>query len=482
MKAGKSRPYFFIDLFAGCGGASLGAETAGFESLGHVEIDPIARETLKINFGDSPFSALRKSNGNVQQINLKLLKKEIREIGIDSLDLLIACPPCQGFSAAGRAKINSLSQARGCFSKDPRNRLYKSIIKFIKIVKPKAILFENVPGMLNVKGVNFVEKFCSDLDGVGYNAKCSILNSAWYGVPQSRERVFVVAFRKDLRIDPEFPIALNCLENVGGAWGQPIKNGIRWSNPKFICKPTKIQKSKFIQSGVSVKQALCDLPSFTDHLKEGYYPSRSKCKIFNYLTKTPPNHYCNLMRNWPSYKSESVEDHFCRRTPRDYYLFRKMKPGDLFPQAHKIASQKWYKLKKLKQAGEINRLPKKSEVVPPYRLDCFPEKWQKLDPDRLACTLTAHLEKDGYSHIHYDSKQARTLTLREAARLQSFPDAYKFAGHMGHVFRQIGNAVPPLVAFSIAKTILSKLKNDSKRKHYRFSKQQEDKEQILEVT
>ena len=89
-------------------------------------------------------------------------------------------------------------------------------------------------------------------------------------------------------------------------------------------------------------------------------------------------------------------------------------------------------------------------MVPPYDPEKFPNKWRKLEPDRPSCTLTAHLGKDAYSHIHYDSDQARTISVREAARLQSFPDGYVFSGAMNSAFRQIGNAVPPLMAQAIA--------------------------------
>jgi DNA (cytosine-5)-methyltransferase 1 len=88
--------------------------------------------------------------------------------------------------------------------------------------------------------------------------------------------------------------------------------------------------------------------------------------------------------------------------------------------------------------------------VPPYDAGKFPNKWRKMEPDRPARTLLAHLGKDGYSHIHYDSQQARPISVREAARLQSFPDGFVFSGTMNPAFRQIGNAVPPLLSWRIA--------------------------------
>ncbi len=94
----------------------------------------------------------------------------------------------------------------------------------------------------------------------------------------------------------------------------------------------------------------------------------------------------------------------------------------------------------------------------PYDPGKFPNKWWKLDPKRPSRTLTAHIGKDTYSHIHYDSRQARTISVREAARLQSFPDGFQFAGAMNAAFRQIGNAVPPLLSFAVAKQVRRQLK------------------------
>jgi DNA (cytosine-5)-methyltransferase 1 len=93
--------------------------------------------------------------------------------------------------------------------------------------------------------------------------------------------------------------------------------------------------------------------------------------------------------------------------------------------------------------------------VPPYDPGKFPNKWRKMEPDEPARTLMAHLGKDSYSHIHYDSDQARVLSVREAARLQSFPDGFKFSGTMNPAFRQIGNAVPPLLAHALAEPLLA---------------------------
>src|SRR5947209_11438272 len=99
----------------------------------------------------------------------------------------------------------------------------------------------------------------------------------------------------------------------------------------------------------------------------------------------------------------------------------------------------------------------KKKIVPPYDAAKFPNKWRKMEADRPARTLMAHLGKDSYSHIHYDSEQARTISVREAARLQSFPDGFEFVGTMNPAFRQIGNAVPPILGNALAHAILKAL-------------------------
>jgi DNA (cytosine-5)-methyltransferase 1 len=128
-----------------------------------------------------------------------------------------------------------------------------------------------------------------------------------------------------------------------------------------------------------------------------------------------------------------------------------MRPGDCYPQAVEIAERL---LANARSSGR--NFVSRDEYVPPYRLDGFDEKWRMLDPEEPSWTVTAHLSKDCYSHIHYDVRQSRTITIREAARLQSFPDSFLLSGSMGDRFRQIGNAVPPLLAFALAEHLLAR--------------------------
>ena len=160
------------------------------------------------------------------------------------------------------------------------------------------------------------------------------------------------------------------------------------------------------------------------------------------------------MRKWiPMDEPTLVTDHYCRWVPRDFLTFRKMSEGDCYPQALEIAKGRYREALEAFKSGSLPIRPKKGDFIPPYSAETFDEKWKKLYRKRPSWTITAHLERDTYSHIHYDDRQARAISPREAARLQSFPDGYVFSGNTGDVYRQIGNAVPPILAWRLGETI-----------------------------
>jgi DNA (cytosine-5)-methyltransferase 1 len=178
------------------------------------------------------------------------------------------------------------------------------------------------------------------------------------------------------------------------------------------------------------------------------------------------------MRTWPGFEaSGSLNDHVIRYLPRDYPLFARLKPGDQYPEAvacaEKMFDEAIQALKAKKKAPARNSPAWKelrASIVPPYDPGKFPNKWRKMESNKPARTLLAHLGKDSYTHIHYDSRQARPISVREAARLQSFPDRFIFAGTMNPAFRQIGNAVPPLLAKAVADEIRTQLSGVSEGK------------------
>lgn len=181
-----------------------------------------------------------------------------------------------------------------------------------------------------------------------------------------------------------------------------------------------------------------------------------------YAQDSEPSAYTLKMREWPEYESHAgVWDHVIRSLPRDYPIFQRMKHDDQYPRAHQIAwelfqeklreYQEQYGMSVTEDSEIYQSLLK--EAVPPYKADRFPNKWWKLNPDQPSRTLTAHMGKDTYSHIHYDSNQARVISVREAARLQSFPDGFQFDGAMNSAFTQIGNAVAPLQSYVLGSHI-----------------------------
>jgi len=180
-----------------------------------------------------------------------------------------------------------------------------------------------------------------------------------------------------------------------------------------------------------------------------------------------PSSYVESLREWPGLAAPDTVSGSWHRflgglTDRqDYKIFELMAQGDRYPEVieigHRLLNEHVSGLAAPPRPGTTEWEELKARFVPKYRRDAFHDKWRKLVATEPSWTVTAHLSKDSYSHIHYDSRQARTITIREAARLQSFPDGVDFAGNYGDQYRQIGNAVPPVLARAIAESLLGQL-------------------------
>jgi DNA (cytosine-5)-methyltransferase 1 len=454
-------PPLVVDLFCGAGGFSLGFHAAGCRIIGAADADRMAAETYRRNFGllQTGYAPHVPENGDLEETDPDLLA------GGQQPDIVIGGPPCQAFSRLGRAKLNSLSDEG--FRGDPRNVLYRRFLAAVERWKPLALVVENVPGMLTVGGVNYADIVCAEIAATGYHTGYALLNSVWYGVPQLRERLFFIGIREDLGLRPAAPPTAFQAELPEG-YSRPLREvhrslpfGGGWDRN---IGPLAVPASPREAAAVTVREALDDLPGLTDHLTPGRRP-RGEFRQHLPYRSAPLSWYATLMRYWPGFTPPTgVEDHAIRRTPRDYETFRRMRPGDRFPEALAIARAiRDEELARLQAAGAAPD-PGTQEweefearFVPPYDEHEFTDKWRKLIPDRPSWTVPAHLAKDSYSHIHYDDAQARMISIREAARLQSFPDAFSFAGNMGDCFRQIGNAVPPLLARAVAEAVLGVL-------------------------
>jgi len=463
-----------LDLFAGCGGLSLGFHSAGFELVGAVEIEPHAAKSHAFNFFKILPEAEREIHARPRDIittEPDHLRAELNLGNMDSaVDVIIGGPPCQAFSRVGRSKLREVAAHPEAFLIDPRANLYLRYLDYVKEFQPLAILMENVPDALNYGGHNIAEEMCEVLEEMNYVAKYSLLNASFYGVPQMRERMFLIAYAEELDAEVDFPLPTHWIELPRGYHGsrqvalKSLKSG-SFASPTFYMDPPKA--SPGLPPALTAAETLADLPPITLHLegklKRG---ARRFTEIIPYLKSVQISPYAKLMKTWPGFENEEgIADHVIRYLPRDYAIFRRMKPGDQYPQAYQHAMDLFKeRLDQLAKEGKKIRLNTnqykklKKEIVPPYDVTKFPNKWRKMEADRPTRTLMAHLGKDGYSHIHYDSNQARTISVREAARLQSFPDGFVFSGTMNPAFRQIGEAVPPLMALTLAKEIMKPLR------------------------
>lgn len=458
-----------VDLFAGCGGFSLGFHRAGMQPIGAVEQDPVASKThgknfFGIEFNDvSPHNIARDISDTEPLDFLESLNS--RNGTAAAVDVLIGGPPCQAFARIGRAKLREIANCDKAHRNDERVNLYREFVRFVDALNPLAVVVENVPDMMNLGGRNVVGEMCDMLADVGYESRYALLNAVHYGVPQFRERVFIIAFHRSLGIIPAFPWPSHKVELPSGYLGsrsvalKPLK-----TNPcsRYVGVNGTTGNAK---SAVTCREAISDLPAITSHLDS--VASRG-ARRFETLVKYPKRKrlgaFAEKMRNWNGFGNEAgVYDHVIRYLPRDFETFRLMEVGSQYPEAHQVALKRFeYELKNcngsapLPDSAAYDFLMK--QIVPPYDPAKFPNKWWKLVPSMPSKTLTAHISKDTYSHIHYDSRQARTISVREAARLQSFPDGFVFAGAMNAAFRQIGNAVPPLIAYAIAKQLKRQLR------------------------
>jgi DNA (cytosine-5)-methyltransferase 1 len=362
---------------------------------------------------------------------------------------------------------------------DPRARLYLEYLRYVEAFKPLAILMENVPDALNHGGENIAEQTCQVLEEKGYVARYTLLNAAFYGVPQMRERMFLIGYRRELDSEVTFPQPTHWVDLPPGYEGSrsvalKLLSGAGLQVEAFdYVEPPEAKPD--LPPAVTAEQAIGDLPRIdarallrSGELKRG---ARRFDQPMPYGRSRRVRDYACLMRTWPGFEApEKLTDHVIRYLPRDYELFARLNPGDQYPEAWQHALDMLAeRLATLHASGkeiregsaEYRRL--RDSIVPPYDATKFPNKWRKMWRDQPARTLMAHLGKDSYSHIHYDSSQARTISVREAARLQSFPDGFMFCGTMNPAFRQIGNAVPPLMAGALAQQIMKELKTDQAR-------------------
>jgi DNA (cytosine-5)-methyltransferase 1 len=460
-------PLRVVDLFAGCGGMSLGFKRAGYELLGGIEHDANAARTYAINFfKDSP-QEIRDRHSiphDMTKLTPELFMQEVlgEKNPLNLVDVIIGGPPCQAFARVGRAKLREIMNHPEAYREDKRASLYVHYLEYVAFFQPLAVIIENVPDIMNFGGQNVAEEIATSLEEWGYRCRYTILNAAHYGVPQWRHRFYLIALLDGLGLDPSFPTPTHFIKlpagygNLHSVAVATTKGHLpQAASGRYIEPPAPIGA---LPRPVTAKDALADLPAISTPLH------KTGVRKFNTLLKYRPgklSEFARSMRTWPGFESkDGIYDHIVRSLPRDVPIFARMRPDDQYPEAYELALQifdeelasyeKKTGTRPVEGSEEYNRL--RARRVPPYdpNPQKFPNKWWKLVPDKPVRTLTAHIGKDTYSHIHYDGEQARVISVREAARLQSFPDGFQFLGPMNPAFKQIGNAVPPLQAYRLA--------------------------------
>lgn len=376
----KTRRPIGIDLFAGAGGLSLGFEQAGFDIAGAVELDPVHAAAHKFNFPDC--AVIAKSV-------VGLSAKEIREaagIGGRKVDVVFGGAPCQGFSLIGHRALD-----------DPRNGLVREFVRIVKELDADYFVFENVKGLTVGRHRNFLEEVIRAFEAQGYRiAKpWQVLNAANYGVPQDRERLFLLGCKKRLRL-PEYPKAL-----AGRGGRRALLDALKMPTCADALGdlPDAERYSELIERD-SIRTAAWGKPSD--------YARRLRCLSNDAWLYGYP-------RNWdPTVLTASMRtDH----TDISRRRFAETKPGEVEP---------------------ISR-------------------FFKLAADGVSNTLRAGTDaaRGAFTSprpIHYE--YPRCVTVREMARLHGFPDWFRFHETKWHGARQIGNAVPPPLAYAIAKQVM----------------------------
>lgn len=380
QKDRKDIKYRFADLFAGCGGLSLGLEQAGFNCTFVNEIDEVFGETHYFNHNISL------SNYFIGDINELVSDFSKTDANLDDLDMVCGGPPCQGFSMANRQRI----------LEDPRNSLYKSYLKFLERTQPKFFVMENVKGMANK-----IDEILVDFNkylGNSYDISYSILNAKDFGLPQNRERFFIIG-------------------NRIGISSNKIFNDI---------------KKETIKLGFVLKDAIEDLPTLQpkkiknnneiENKEFGYYITKHK------NTKSKFVDFINNFR-----VIDYVFNHKNRfNNDRDIEIFGKLPQGG-------------------------NSLHPLIADIMPYasRSHIFKDKYYKLDETKVCKTITSHMKFDCNMYIH--PSQSRGLSAREASRIQTFPDDFLLRGSQNKWYAQVGNAVPVKLAQIIGKHIIKHL-------------------------
>lgn len=379
-----------VDFFAGAGGLSCGFSQAGYRVCFANDFEDVCVRTYRFNHPELPSASVLKED----------IRKIVSNIGDyihEDIDIVVGGPPCQSFSSANQRRIID----------DPRNELYKYYIEAIKKICPKFVLMENVKGMLSVAG-QVVEDYKSiriKKNGKVYTYDVSyrLLNAVNFGVAQSRERLIYLAVRNDIAYSKHVTPEVLFHEIEKACEGNPhynLQSALEYIQP--LDAPRVKGMTEVDDEKTGMKIGVNNYDSCGNSYLASINSGRSLSYTFNHKAR-----YCSDV---------------------NYEIFKRL------------------------GQGEDATNPKIADIMPYSRRNgIFKDKYFKLYADRPCRTITAHLKMDCLSHIH--PYQIRSITPREAARVQSFPDDYLFLGAYLKTYMQIGNAVPVLMAKQIANII-----------------------------
>ncbi len=444
--------FYAIDLFAGCGGLSEGFRQAGFDVIAQVEMDKWACETLKTRYLYHHLKEIGKGylyqkllRGGIgrndildrfpdidESIDHVVIQAKFGEEKFDEIleriddsrkfhnaqgfNVVIGGPPCQPYSLAGRSRDPDRMMLDG------RHFLYEYYLKILQSLQPDFFVFENVPGLITAKakGEEMFSRMLNDFrniypsyeiapsfDEYSRNPRQYLLNSAKYGIPQKRRRIVFIGYRKFLLS----------------------------KNPEVKDIFKRILKPKVLEyAGYTVSDAIGDLPPLT--------PGDGSDGWFGEYDKEPITPYQEKMRgDSPGILNHRARTHMKRDLERYKFFIEHRLNGN-------------------KAATLTDLVKERPDLTPAHNhLDKFLDRFKVQWWYQPSSTITAHICKDGHYYIHPQISQCRSITVREAARCQSFPDNFKFEGPRTEQFRQVGNAVSPLLANVIAKNILRELKS-----------------------
>ena len=382
------KKYKLIDLFSGAGGISQGFHWAGFETVVANEYDRLIAESYQLNFPKTNMI-----QGDIRDLDFSKIMDE-NGISPGEIDVVAGGPPCQGFSMANRKRIEE----------DERNLLFLEFVRAVKAFQPKCFLIENVMGMtaekvaIESKERNVIDSMMEYFKSVGYHISFKNFKSEEHGVPQMRRRVIVIGTRLTDKFDDLAHLR--------------IGNLTRSFLPKEeINKVADLQHTLFderldagLKYPITVWEAMSDLPQFEDGFGEENMA----------YAHAPKNEYQKFLRN----RSQSVTNHISTPHSKDVVE----------------------KIKLVKQGQNFKDLPKHLQTKSVHS-----GAYGRLVADYISPTITTRFDTPSTGRVIHPYSN-RTLTVREAARLQSFPDTFKFTGNRTSQGKQVGNAVPPLVA------------------------------------